>query len=165
VSSAAPVRAYPKKKRDLLFRSRSAQIRDPRGLLIAPPIAGNERQYRTCATSENRTSTNIWLFRGLQAPVVVSPRSASSSWTTPPVPSSVTSRAQVCDSEFILRLRSPKKNKRRLWEDHIRGGNTRRHIEDPSQPYGEFCLSSATLHEPHETSIANTFIFALYSQG
>lgn len=37
MSSAAPVRAYPKKKRDLLFRSRSAQIRDPRGLLIAPP--------------------------------------------------------------------------------------------------------------------------------
>jgi hypothetical protein len=29
---------------------------------------------------------------------VVSPRSASSSWTTLPVPSSVTSRAQVCDS-------------------------------------------------------------------
>lgn len=100
------------------------------------------------------------VFRGLQAPVVVSPRSASSSWTTPLVPSSVTSRAQVCDFESTLRLESPKKNKGRHREDHIRGGNTRRHNEDPSQPYGEFCLSSATLHEPRVSSIANASLFA-----
>jgi hypothetical protein len=90
----------------LRTNSRSAGVS-----LIAPPNRPEIQNAIELAQFLRVERVLICGFRGLQAPVVVSPRSASSSWTIPPVPSSVTSRAQVCDSEFVLRFRIPKKKR------------------------------------------------------
>jgi hypothetical protein len=163
VSSAAPVRAYPERiKEDALFRSAPHKFEIRGGRTLRPRIARKHKIHIELAQFLRIDRVLICGFRDLQAPVVVSPRSASSSWTTPPVPSSVTSRAQVCDSNSILHLRMPKnENKIHLWEDQERGGETwDEKFKDPTTIWDILFPFDKFIHEPHELSVANSFTSA-----
>jgi hypothetical protein len=169
VSSAAPVRAYPERiKEDALFRSAPHKFEIRGGRTPRPRIARKDKIHIELAQFLRIERVLICGFRDLQAPVVVSPRSASSSWTTPPVPSSVTSRAQVCDSEFYFTSpNAEERNKRHLLEDQERGGkNTGMgNIEDPTQPDGTFCFSSANSYTNRTKYQSLTHLLPHNSQG
>lgn len=84
------------------FRSSTSIVGCWRSASLASPSTSAERTtsaavLRYCYDGQN------WLIGALQAPVVVSPRSASSSWTTRPDPSSETSRALVCFRTALAR--------------------------------------------------------------